>query len=758
MIRIFATLFFICLIAPLHAQKLTLSELVSLVNKPNTEQVNTFLQSKNWNYSGAKKGHTDADEITSWQITTDKNETATVSLFAFSGTPAKITYTLPNKDAFALIQKAIPVLNFKPANKKQEEDREIATLYSKNFILLAETPADNTTVPYTVTLIKKLSAYDPANGAKKDYYEDNTLAAEYTLKDGKLTGVLRTYYENGLLKLNGHYLNDVAEGRFEEYDSLGFKSMEYQMKNGLKTGLLSVFERNRLSATTNYVNGLKSGQYNEYFYDNESGDLKLKLYGQYVKDEMEGTWKIFLVEADKETPISYRNYSKGKAEGEFQETTKDSVITGNYRNGQMDGVYKIYWDMEASAMGGYAKRGIAGLKLVTEGNYTAGKRAGNWKYYDHNNTLITEGDFAEDKEIGTWRYYYPRYYNRKGTEVSYAGELYLTRTYANGTLSGKSVRFSYLEEKQFPCESGGVCYESIYHKFLETANYDNNMLNGLYEVVNPQGGVVVKGMYASNLKEGQWLEHPTGEYFSKGSYIHDKKTGTWIDTDMSGSVIRTCTYNENGLPEGEEVIYKNGRIIANNMFSNGLLTKSIEYDDKGKPLTEYTLHDFKPESFRITITNYLPNKNRETQEYTFIKQEEIDFEYFKAILKPVLNTDNCYKDGAYTLTDAKNNLLVGGTYLKEAQTGLWRYFYYDQKVKLESNYTDGKRVDETYFLIGNDSPYSGRFTYIDETAGTKEIRKIKDGLKHGNTFVKDLKTDELVRKEKYEAGVFVTNE
>ena len=52
----------------------------------------------------------------------------------------------------------------------------------------------------------------------------------------------------------------------------------------------------------------------------------------------------------------------------------------------------------------------------------------------------------------------------------------------------------------------------------------------------------------------------------------------------------------------------------------------------------------------------------------------------------------------------------------------------------------------------NDALFSGEFTYINEEDNIKEIRKIKNGLRNGNTEFIDINTGKRIKKVKYKDG------
>lgn len=70
---------------------------------------------------------------------------------------------------------------------------------------------------------------------------------------------------------------------------------------------------------------------------------------------------------------------------------------------------------------------------------------------------------------------------------------------------------------------------------------------------------------------------------------------------------------------------------------------------------------------------------------------------------------------------------------------------------MEIKYDDNTLTEEKYFDLNN-SLFTGDFTYINEEDNIKEIRKIRDGLRNGNTEFIDIKTGKRIKKVKYKDG------
>lgn len=624
---------------------------------------------------------------------------------------------------------------------------------------------------YTDGQIKMSSNY--LNGKKhgnfKEYNEHGNLEAEYTMTSDSLNGVFKTYYSNGNIKMSGNYLNGKQHGNFTEYDEYGNKDAEYVMSKGKKNGVLKFYENGHISYSTTYFNDLKNGQHSSFFYD-DSNTLFLKVSGDYLNNEKNGSWNTIYLEEGKERVLSFENYTDGIKNGAFQQTQGDSLIVGNYLNDELSGDYKLYVDFSSMLLGGLLRTNISDLTLIAEGGYYKGVENGYWKFYDLTGTLRREGRYSNGLEIGEWKYYYAKRSGEKGDSIPYSNSLFLIENYNNGQRNGKSIRYSYIEEEKFPCSEIDVtkstidtCKRFIYHKVLETTFYKDNKLNGSFELRDSTNSVVAKGNYKNDLKDGEWLErfsdkdinNKTYFIYEKGNYINDNREGRWIQYFQEDKITKTFNY-KNGELNGEYIDWNNlSNPQEKKQFDNGKLKELITYDSLGlNPKNKYQIYDEKYDSYKCRKTEYLDG-GYAVQEYYLKKENEINHNWF--VFTFSLSTGKLsdgtqgYKDGEFKLYNSDNKPLVSGAYYKQDRIGLWTFYYYDQLVKIQSNFANDIQTDEKYLKLNGDL-FSGEFTYINENEGIQQIRSVKDGLRNGKTVYIDLKTKKVVKKESYKNG------
>lgn len=767
-----------------YAQKLTLTDLTNLCSKKNWEDVNQTLITKKWTYYDSEKGNTYKYNTITWSFNkdyySDKAE-AWFYLYTYEGFPNKISYSVFNKESYSIIQNSISSAGFKLINSEIENNEIISTYANSKYTLKISTEKrdksensweNRSITAYNITLIKKAGIYDPDNGKKTDYYYGDVVKAEYTLLNGKINGQLKVYYFNGQLQKIGNYINGEESGVFKEYDEKGNLDAEYSMTKGKKNGVLKIYEDGKISTSTTFKNDIKNGRYIEYYYNEETGKLQLKYVGDYNNDEKSGTWKLFYLEEDNtERLLTFENYTQGIKNGAFQEVKGDSLIVGSYRNDELNGDYKIYRDFKKLLIGGVIGTDTTNLTLIANGRYFEDEKSGYWKNYDLTGALRSEGRFSNGKEIGEWKYYYTSWTDGKGGDMPYSKQLFLVQNFSNGELDGKATRYSYLNEEEYPCSEIDenknpldTCKRFVFQKVLETSFYKRDKLNGPFELRDSINEIIAKGNFKDDLKDGEWLHRysekdindETYFIYQKGNYSKDKRIGKWIQYYTEGKIAESFNYR-NGELHGEYIEWNNqNKPRKKKQFNFGKLTELIAFDSLGiKPLNKYEIYDEKYNSFRCRRTEYFENGSA-SQEYWVKKEDEINHHFFELTFALFVGkySDGTtgYKDGEFKLYDSNNQPTVTGQYFKEDRIGLWTFYYYDQGIKIESNFSQDERTDEKYITL-NDEIFSGVFVYNDFEDGIKEERKIKDGLRNGKTTYIDIKTNKTIKKERYKNGV-----
>jgi antitoxin component YwqK of YwqJK toxin-antitoxin module len=267
---------------------------------------------------------------------------------------------------------------------------------------------------YTDGTIKSEGTYNHGleNGYFKEYDKDGNLLTTAKYADGvKLEDVAelvkldlrKDYYPNGKVKIAATYNKEgKLEGVRREYTPEGTVDKSYIFRNGIMIGEGIVTEK-----------GERDGYWKEYY-----NDGLLRAEGKYSNDVKEGGWKYYYQSGSVEQEGIY---AKGKPEGDWRwyYPGGEALREESYYNGLLDGIMTEYDEAgNVITKGEYIEGNEEGDWVYrignseTDGTYSAGEWNGLWKYYDipadktKEKVLRFEGRFIEDNPHGKHTYYW----------------------------------------------------------------------------------------------------------------------------------------------------------------------------------------------------------------------------------------------------------------------------------------------------------------------------------------------------------------
>lgn len=255
---------------------------------------------------------------------------------------------------------------------------------------------------------------------KTEYYEDGTKKYEGTFKDGKPEGihnlfnpkgeVIRTkVYADGIL--TGEGIMDAAgneQGPWEEFHPNGKLRAKGEYLNAKRTGEWMFYHANGKTEQKGRYDkkGRPQGTWKWYY---ESGNLLRE--EQYLDGQREGNMTEF---SDSGGVITKGDFLEGQREGKWEYYMGDYKELGEYRTGQMSGVWNAWfisndqlkWKVnfvDGNPDGKYKEYTIKGQPL-REGKYVMGTKDGDWKYWGYNEEngdleYILTITFRDGKEI-----------------------------------------------------------------------------------------------------------------------------------------------------------------------------------------------------------------------------------------------------------------------------------------------------------------------------------------------------------------------
>lgn len=140
---------------------------------------------------------------------------------------------------------------------------------------------------------------------KKSKGKDNRIYKPMLIehyKNGKLDGVFKNYYANGILQESSVYQNGIKNGISLWYHKTGELLSEFQYKNGVLVGSSKTYYPNsQIKTESNYVASKLTGIYKEY---HDNGTIKLE--GQYLKGKKDGIWQYYDVNGEKNKKEWYK--------------------------------------------------------------------------------------------------------------------------------------------------------------------------------------------------------------------------------------------------------------------------------------------------------------------------------------------------------------------------------------------------------------------------------------------------------------------
>ncbi len=190
-------------------------------------------------------------------------------------------------------------------------------------------------------LTYELNSETPFSGKSVEFFEGGEVKRESkSYKDGKLDGVLKTWFENGQL------------------------SSEDLYKNGLANGVFKIWRENgQQLAETSWKKDKANGQV-KFWYENG----QMKSDESYIDDERQGLKRVW--------------YENGQQQ--FQGTFKDGHLNGKIQEWHKNGRLARECTFENRELNGIYKRWHENGALKSEGKYLNDQKIDPWTYWDQN--------------------------------------------------------------------------------------------------------------------------------------------------------------------------------------------------------------------------------------------------------------------------------------------------------------------------------------------------------------------------------------
>ena len=359
-------------------------------------------------------------------------------------------------------------------------------------------------------------------------------------EQGKKQGVFKDFYDDGKLKEEKKYKDDVIDGYVKTYDNKGnLKNTEKfnngnLVKNAPELAKLDVFhefyEDGTMKYEGGYINGMPVGTHYHY---------KQKMFCDSLA-----------ISRDDTTDVMIKKYvCRNRA-------VPDSAITFN-----------------------------EGIKVEYGAVDSMRNKIGVWSEYHNTGEFRGKGLYANDKRIGDWIFYYPTgqieqkgRYDKKGRAQG-DWKWY----YENGAVLRQEVYIDNLR-------NGTMTEFTEDGKVLTKGEYEDDMKEGLWIYETPEYKEI--GKYVNDKPDSLWKRYymPKEKLRFEGRFLNGDEDGkhTWYFQD--GRIMTDGNYI-GGMKQGEwKFYYDNGFNYLTITYENDIETKFQGI--KVTPTYEESLRDY----------------------------------------------------------------------------------------------------------------------------------------------------------------------
>lgn len=520
------------------------------------------------------------------------------------------------------------------------------------------------------------------DGVWKFYDEEGRIKTQATFKNNVLEGERITYYQNGSRKNVMDVKNEKRIGEDKTYYNFNqiYSSRTYD-KNGVENGPSVYYHKiGTVSHKFNIVNDKIHGLYEEFY---PSGKLKLK-----------------------------KNFVNGLAEGEQIGYFENGEIwkKGNFVKNNPHGEWFFYHENG---------------KLESSGMFKDGLRVGVWKVYRENGNISDESDYGDSgKKTGLYKSYDVD--GKLEFELSYKGEEIVSyKTYdRNGNLLKEGVKKKNTLDIELYHENGVVRTKGSYLKTNKTGtweyfnsygvltssvNYNSDgQINGKVLRYHNNGKVRSIEEYKNDMLDG-YIEnfHENGQLSSHGWYSENEPIGPWKFYYQNGTLRKELYYLENEV-HGEVKFYNGlGILDETNYYYYGTLEGIAQHDSLGNIIDKTLFKDGAG-----TIKYYSLNKTLVGSIDYLGTQQHGKIEWY-------------YPDGAISSKGERFN---------NEKVGVWTYYFPNGKVSSTGKYVDGLEEGEWVWYYENGEINTKKTYRFGDTEGIRysyyENGKIQSEINH----------------------------
>ena len=365
-------------------------------------------------------------------------------------------------------------------------------------------------------------------GLAYSFYEDGSTLSEVPYLNGKKEGKAILYHASGTPNGFRWYKNDnlVATENFNRFD-----------KEGRKTGVWKTFHvSGRITESGTYLAGLKHGVFR--FFDSRENVVKVEEYKRgekVIRDEA----ALPVVEIQErrrddgslEETVTYVNGSKQGVSRRFDESGEviggsvfesDQIIAEGITqmDGTRSGFWKEYWDNG---------------NVRSEGVYIDGVRDGEWTFYRFSGEKEQQGEYVQGDFNGRWTWWYP------------GGFVHRKEDYSFGELDGEFIELDpegqTIVEGAYEDDLRMGFWTIEVNGYIEKGEFLLGEKDGEWIHQYPDGTTQFKGEYSFGQPVGRHRSwHPNGAVEWDGSYENGTRHKKWRLYDEEGFLQHEYLY------------------------------------------------------------------------------------------------------------------------------------------------------------------------------------------------------------------------
>ncbi len=401
------------------------------------------------------------------------------------------------------------------------------------------------------------------NGKTQSWYYNSNLKEETEYKEGKKTGISKTYFPNGKISTVSFFDEDVLQDYQYDYSIKGVLQSKYFFTGGEKTGYgINNYGDGTPFYEEKYLNGwiteitqfdTAGKRMKPIRFEKGNGMYKLvypngKTY--YELPLLNGVWE----------GVQKSYYPDGKVMNEviFKNDMKEGTAKYYHSNGKLSLEGTYLYDLKHGAWKSYSEEGM----LEYEEYYVDGLQQGKAKYYD-NGKMERELEYKDGERDGTAKYY--------GSTGELAFELY----YDNGLITS----YAYLDRakkmiKPVPLVNFTGTIEAFFSNGIKSAHIEvaSGLYHGKYNLFNEKGILTYESSNDYGVTNGTVKSYyDNGKLQTEFTQLYDLSEGMYKEYYPDGKVKTEVKYDTGNAHGPYKVYDQTGKLVETRIYYQGYI-------------------------------------------------------------------------------------------------------------------------------------------------------------------------------------------